>query len=333
MSDLTSAAQQPAAGGRFSRSSRYLDVLARAGLPVIILAVILFGTLTSPVFFTAGNFLNVLTNMSIVGIVVVAMTYVLVVGGLADLSVPATIACGAILSLGLQTSLGTAGAFIVAVLAATLTGLVNGLLVGYARVNAIIVTLGMGTVILGIVQAVVGGVIVYGADPHSADFVKSRLFGIPMVAVIFIVIAVIGHIILTHTFWGRWTVATGGNYSAAEASAVPVRAVRAGAFVFTGLAAGVSGGLLGLTLQAARPEVGAGYEFSAITAVVVGGISIMGGFGSILRAMAGLVFVQLLTNVMVLQGVRTPVQGLALGVLIAAAVGADLALRKRGVVS
>ena len=125
--------------------------------------------------------------------------------------------------------------------------------------------------------------------------------------------------------------ATGGNYPAAEASAVHVRLVRAGAFVLTGLAGGVSGGLLGLTLQSARPLVGAGYEFSAITAVVVGGVSILGGFGSIPRAIAGLVFVQLLTNVMVLQGVRTPVQGLALGALIAAAVAADVMLRKRGV--
>lgn len=332
MSDITSAAQQPT-GARFSRASRYLDLVARGGLPFIILAIIVFGSLTSPVFFTTGNFLNVLTNMSIVGIVVVAMTYVLVVGGLADLSVPATIACGAILSLALQTQLGTGGAFLVAVLVAGATGLINGLLIGYARVNAIIVTLGMGTIILGIVQAMVGGVIVYGADPHSADFIKSRLFGMPMVVVLFIIIAIIGHLILSHTFWGRWTMATGGNYSAAEASAVPVRAVKAGAFVFTGLAAGISGGLLGLTLQAARPMVGTGYEFSAITAVVVGGVSIVGGFGSVPRAIAGLVFVQLLTNVMVLQGVRTPVQGLALGILIAGAVGADLALRKRGVVS
>jgi ribose/xylose/arabinose/galactoside ABC-type transport system permease subunit len=333
MSDATSVVQQPSSGARFSRASRYLDLVARGGLPFIILAVIVFGSLTSPVFFTTGNFLNVLTNMSIVGIVVVAMTYVLVVGGLADLSVPATIACGAILSLALQTQLGTGGAFLVAVLVAGATGLINGLLIGYARVNAIIVTLGMGTIILGIVQAMVGGVIVYGADPHSADFIKSRPFGMPMVVVLFILIAIIGHLILSHTFWGRWTMATGGNYSAAEASAVPVRAVKAGAFVFTGLAAGISGGLLGLTLQAARPMVGTGYEFSAITAVVVGGVSIVGGFGSVPRAIAGLVFVQLLTNVMVLQGVRTPVQGLALGILIAGAVGADLALRKRGVVS
>ena len=110
-----------------------------------------------------------------------------------------------------------------------------------------------------------------------------------------------------------------------------MRAVRAGAFVITAFAAGISGGLLGLTLQSARPLVGQGYEFSAITAVVVGGVSIMGGFGSIPRAMAGLVFVQLLTNVMVLQGVRTPIQGFVLGLLIAGAVALDIALRKRGV--
>ena len=333
MSDISSTAPTGTPDSRFSGAGRYLDVVARGGLPFIILVVIVFGSLTSPVFFTTGNLLNVLTNMSIVGIVVVAMTYVLVVGGLADLSVPATIACGAILSLALQASLGTGGAFLVAVLVAAATGLVNGLLIGYARVNAIIVTLGMGTIILGIVQALVGGVIVYGANPASADFVKSRLFGMPMVVVIFAVIAVIGHVILAHTFWGRWTTATGGNYSAAEASAVPVRAVKAGAFVLTGLASGISGGLLGLTLQSARPLVGTGYEFSAITAVVVGGVSIIGGFGSIPRAIAGLIFVQLLTNVMVLQGVRTPVQGLALGVLIAGAVAADLALRRRGVVA
>lgn len=318
--------------GRFGRQNRYLDMAARGGLPFAILAVLVYGTLASPVFFTTGNFVNVLTSMSIVGIVVIAMTFVLVVGGLADLSVPATIACGAILSLALQPAIGTAPAFLVAVSVAGLTGLVNGLLIGYAGVNPIIVTLGIGTIVLGIVQAAVGGVIVYGTDPASAELVKGRIVGIPIVVIIFLVIAVIGDFVLSRTFWGRWTIATGGNYSAAEASAVPVRAVKAGAFVIVGVASGISGGLLGLTLQSARPLVGTGYEFSAITAVVVGGVSIMGGYGSIPRAIAGLAFVQLLTNVMVLQGIRTPIQGLALGALIAGAVAADIALRKRGVV-
>lgn len=317
-------------GDRFTRGSKFVDALSKAGLLIAILAVVLYGSIANAAFFSTGNFLNVLTSMSIVGIVVVGMTFVLVVGGLADLSVPATIACGAILSLGLQPMIGPVPSFVVAVALAGAIGLLNGVLVGYFGVNPIIATLGVGTIGLGIVQAAVGGVIVYGTNPASAELVKGRLFGIPVVALIFAAIAVVGHILLSRSFWGRWTLATGGNYSAAEASAVPVRAVKAGAFVITGLAAGVSGGLLGLTLQSARPLVGTGYEFSAITAVVVGGVSIIGGFGSVPRAIAGLVFVQLLTNVMVLEGVRTPVQGFVLGTLIVCAVGMDAALRKRG---
>src|SRR5690606_20656886 len=183
----------------------------------------------------------------IIGIVVIGMTFVLVVGGLADLSVPATVACGAILSLALQPAVGPVPAFLIAIGLAGLCGVVNGYLIGYVGINPIIATLGVGTIVLGIVQAAVGGVIVYGSDPASADFVKSRIFGIPAVAVIFLAVALAGHFLLSHSFWGRWTVATGGNYRAAKASAVPVRAVKAGAFVIVALAGGLSGGLLGLT--------------------------------------------------------------------------------------
>ena len=176
-----------------------------------------------------------------------------------------------------------------------------------------------------------GGVIVYGTNPATADFVKGRIFGIPVLVLVFAVVAIAGHLVLSRSFWGRWTMATGGNPIAAEASAVPVRAVRAGAFVLSGLCGGLSGALLGLTLQSARPLVGVGYEFSAITAVIVGGISINGGAGSVPRAIIGLLFVQLLTNVMVLNGVRTPDQAFVLGVLIVVAVALDMALRRRGI--
>ncbi|RUX37533.1 ABC transporter permease, partial [Mesorhizobium sp. M7A.F.Ca.CA.001.06.1.1] len=138
---------------RFTRGSRLVDVLSKAGLAFAIVAVMLYGSLVSPAFFTSGNLLNVLTSMSIVGIVVVGMTFVLVVGGLADLSVPATIACGAILSLGLQPMIGPLPAFLLAVGLAGLIGLLNGGLVGYVGINPIIATLGVGTIGLGIVQA------------------------------------------------------------------------------------------------------------------------------------------------------------------------------------
>lgn len=331
MTISTPAMPQETSKARFNRGNRLVELLSRAGLLIAILAVVLYGSIASPVFFTTGNLVNVLTSMAIVGIVVVGMTFVLVVGGLADLSVPATIACGAILSLALQPVIGPIPAIVAAIALAGACGLLNGFLVGYVGINPIIATLGVGTIVLGIVQAAVGGVIVYGTDPAIASVVKGRVFGIPAIVLIFLVIAVIGNFVLSRSFWGRWTIATGGNYQATEASAVPIRAVRAGAFVITALCAGLSGTLLGLTLQSARPEVGAGYEFSAITAVVVGGVSIMGGFGSVPRAIAGLIFVQILTNVMVLQGVRTPIQGFVLGLLIAVAVALDVALRRRGV--
>lgn len=315
---------------RFRSQTPLVVIASRGGLLLAILAVAVVGALTSPMFLTSGNLLNVLTNMSIIGIVVVGMTFVLVVGGLADLSVPATIACGAILSLALQPVIGPLPAFVLAIALAGLCGLVSGVLVGYVGINPIIATLGVGTIVLGIVQSVVGGVIVYGTNPATADIVKGRILGIPVLVLIFLAVALAGHYVLSRSYWGRWTMATGGNAIAAQASAVPVRAVRAGAFVLTGLCAGLSGALLGLTLQSARPMIGAGYEFSAITAVVVGGISISGGSGSVPRAMIGLLFVQLLTNVMVLNGVRTPDQGFILGALIAAAVALDVALRRRG---
>ena len=325
---LASAGDAPA--GRYDRGGRPGALLSRAALGFAIAAVLIYGALASPVFFTAGNFNNILLSMAIVGIAVVGMTFVLVVGGLADLSVPATIACGAILSLSLQPDIGPLPAFLAAVALAGCCGAFSGWLVGYIGINPIIATLGVGTIVLGIVQAAVGGVIVYGSDPATAAFVKGSLFGIPMIVGAFALVTLLGHFILSSTWWGRWTFATGGNIRAARASAVPVRAVRAGAFIISGLCAGFSGGLLGLTLQSARPLVGTGYEFSAITAVVVGGVSIMGGAGSIPRAIAGLVFVQLLTNVMVLEGVRTPIQGFVLGLLIAVAVALDVALRRRG---
>lgn len=331
MTDAPVTSHVSSPDNRFQRNNYVLELLSKAGLALAILAVVTFGAVSSQVFLTTGNLLNILTSMAIIGIVVVGMTFVLVVGGLADLSVPATIACGAILSLALQPAIGTVPAFAAAIALAGFCGLISGVLVGYVGINPIIATLGVGTIVLGIVQAAVGGVIVYGTDPTSAEFVKSRFLGIPIIVLIFLAVSVLGHLVLARTIWGRWTYATGSNIKAATASAVPVRAVTAGAFVITGVCSGLSGGLLGLTLQSARPLVGTGYEFSAITAVVVGGVSIMGGFGSVPRAVLGLIFVSVLTNAMVLQGVRTPVQGFALGLLIAVAVAFDVALRRRGV--
>lgn len=304
---------------------------ARLGLPAGILATLIAGALVSDRFLTVQNLTNVLINMSIIGIIVVGMTFVFVTRGLADLSVPATVAVGGLLVLGLESSIGTLAAAVVGVLAAAIAGAVNGWLIGYAGLNPVITTLASGTIVLGIAQVFVGGVIVYGDNPEAQAFLTGRVFGvIPVIVLIFLAVVIMGHLLLSRSVLGRWSYAVGSNPSATGASAVPVKRVRAFAFLLTGTLSGFSGVLLGLTLQTARPGIGMGYEFDAITAVVVGGVSLLGGSGTVLYAFGGLLFVQLLTNIMVLLGVPTEPQGLVKGALIVGAVAIDVALRRRG---
>ena len=301
------------------------------GLPAGVLLLVVVGTLLSDKFLSISNLTNVLISMSIVGLIVVGMTFVFISRGLADLSVPATVGIGGILVLGLQPSLGSLIAGIVGVLAASVAGLVNGVLIGWFKVNPVIATLAVGSIVLGAAQAFVGGVIVYGTDSETQDLINSRILGgIPVIVIIFLTVALLGHILLSRTAIGRYTYAVGSNSSASEASAAPVKFTRAFAFLLTGALGGFAGVILGLSLQTARPIMGIGYEFDAITAVVVGGVSLLGGVGSIPRAMGGLLFVQLLTNIMVLQGVPSPVQGIAKGAMIAGAVALDVYLRRRG---
>jgi len=301
------------------------------GLPAGVVLVLIVGSILSDKFLSVSNLTNVLISMSIVGLIVVGMTFVFISRGLADLSVPATVGLGGILVLGLQPSLGSLVAGIVGVLAAAVAGFINGGLIGWARVNPVIATLAVGTIVLGVAQAFVGGVIVYGTDTATQDFINSRILGgVPVIVLIFLSVAALGHILLSRTTIGRYTYAVGSNPAASEASAVPVKFTRAFAFLLTGALGGFAGVILGLSLQTARPTLGIGYEFDAITAVVVGGVSLLGGVGSIPRAMSGLLFVQLLTNIMVLQGVPSPVQGIAKGAMIAGAVALDVYLRRRG---
>lgn len=300
------------------------------GMPLGIVLLLVVGAILSDRFLTVGNLVNVLINISILGVIVVGMTFVFITRGLADLSVPATVAVGAILTLALQPAIGTVPAALVAILVALAAGGINGLLIGYARINPVITTLAVSTIVLGVAQWSVGGVIVYGSDPAAQAFLNGRVFGIPMIVLVFLVVAIAGHLVLSRTTLGRWVYAAGSNPDATRASAVPVARTRATAFVLTAGLSGLAGVLLGVTLQTARPGIGVGYEFDAITAVVVGGISLLGGTGSVPRALGGLLFVALLNNILVLQGVPTPVQGIAKGLLIIGAVSLDIYLRRKG---
>lgn len=305
------------------------SVLSVLSIPLAIVALMVLGSFVSPSFLTARNLVNILNAYSAVGLAAIGSTFVAVCGGLADLSIPANVAMGALVALGAQALVGPVAAALLGILVASLGGLVNGVLIGYVRINPIIVTLGSGFLLLGLSQLLVGGGIVYSEPSAFGSFVAGNLLGVPVAVWTFFVVALILHIVLSRTPFGRWNFAVGGNYEASAASAVPVRFTRAAAFVLTGLLSGMCGVLIALSIGQARPIIGTGYEFVAISAVVLGGTSLFGGRGSILRTVGGVIILALISNLIVLIGLPTPSTGLATGTIILLVVAIDAYLRRR----
>lgn len=329
MTEVAQVPSQTTDDARHTELSARTVLISRLGLPILIVALLIAGSFISDRFLTSQNLTNLLNGAAIAGIVAVGMTFVVLIGGLADLSVPATVATGAIIVLSLGEELGVVGALVLAVVACAAVGAFNGLLIGYLRLNPIVVTLGVSVVSLGIAQALVQGAIVYIETPDARAVVIARYLGIPFGVWLLLVVVAVAHWVLTRTAWGRSVYAVGGNYSASRSTALPVRRIKATVFVASAAMAGLAGAVLALQLGQARPIIGSGYEFSAITAVVVGGTSILGGVGGVLRTVGGLILIALVTNLLVLSGVPTPAQGMVTGAIIIAAVGLDLRLRRR----
>jgi ribose transport system permease protein len=304
-------------------------LLGVVSIPLAIVALIVLGSFVSPSFLTVRNLLNVLNAYSAVGLAALGSTFVAICGGMADLSIPANVAMGALVALGAQPLIGPVPAACLGILVASLGGLLNGLLVGYMRINPIIVTLGTGFLLLGLSQLLIGGGIVYAEPSAFGSFVGGTVLGVPVFVWVFLLVALILHVVLSKTPFGRWTFAVGGNYDASATSAVPVRFTKAVAFVLTGMLAGMCGVLIALANGSARPIIGAGYEFVAITAVVLGGTSLFGGRGSILRTLGGVLIMALIGNLIVLIGLPTPSTGFVTGTIVLIVVGVDAYLRRR----
>jgi ribose transport system permease protein len=304
-------------------------LLSVLSIPLSIVVLMVLGSIVSPSFLTIRNLINILNAYSAVGLAALGTTFVAVCGGLADLSIPANVAMGALVALGAEPLVGPVLAALLGILVACLGGLINGILIGYMRINPIIVTLGTGFLLLGLAQLFVGGGIVYAGESGFRSFVAGNLLGVPVFVWIFFVVALILHVVLSRTAFGRWNFAVGGNYDASAASAVPVRLTRAAAFVLTGMLSGMCGVMIALSIGQARPIIGAGYEFVAITAVVIGGTSLFGGRGSILRTVGGVIILALISNLIVLIGWPTPATGLATGTILLVVVAIDAYLRRR----
>jgi ribose/xylose/arabinose/galactoside ABC-type transport system permease subunit len=297
---------------------------------VFILLVVAGAALLGTKFLSTQNFLNIGQAVTFTGFAALGMLFVTTSGGFVDLSIPAAIGGAGVITLALmEGGVPPLLAIAAGVLSGLVLGLINGVLIGVVRANPVLTTLGTNTAALGVALIFTQGDYVYTQDPFFTQIGQGRLFGIiPNIIIIVAIVAVIAHMLLTYTVFGRWVYPTGGNYAAARAAGVPVRRVMIAVFAISGTFAAIGGVLLASLLGSARTTAGAGMEFNAIAAVAIGGNSIFGGAGTVARTVIGVLIVGVLNNLMILLGIPAESQDIVKGALIAGAVFLDLRLRR-----
>ena len=308
-------------------SKRWIDNVPAVIWLLVVLAI--FGSLI-PNFFLVSNLIDSTRQLGETGLVVLAMTVTILSGGI-DLSV------GSIFGLANITMLVLLNIFawpLYAAIPATLLvtgciGLINGILVGYLRLRAFLTTL----VTLIIVRAVVDMLLLNYAQPVSAanfdspvwDFIgDGDIFELPFSLVLYGVVAIALHVVLSRTRPGWRILAVGGSRRSAHNVGLPVRGTICGTYVLSGLLCGLAGILYAARSNSAGSEVGLGLEVVAIAAAVLGGNSLGGGRGSIAKAIIGTVTIMLVTNGVVRVGLHSGGGSMVLGAVLFLAVFTDI---------
>ena len=305
------------------------------GVLLFLVALIVIFTLYNPMFLSARNIKNILTEVSIYGIIGVGMTYVILTGGI-DLAVGSLLAFAAISGAFLMQAL--AGDFfmgwLVAMLAAcavgTMAGYLHGKVVTRFGVPAFIVTLGGLTVWRGATLIVNDGAPVSGFNEALRWWGRGDVLGVPVPVLVFLVVALVGYIALRYTRYGRQVYAVGGNPEAARLSGLSVQSVVLSVYVITGFLAGLAGFLLCDRLGSAEAVAGTGYELRIIASVVIGGTSLFGGLGGVGGTIVGALLIGVLINGLVIMNVSAYYQQVVIGIIIVLAVGFDTYAKSRG---
>lgn len=307
-------------------SARRRSVPELAALLGVLGALFVFFAIKSPFFLTHDNIVNVLTAIAVTGIIAVPGTMLLIAGQV-DLSVGSGAAfCGVMMATVAQEHPIGLGV-VVAALAGTAVGAVNGFLVTVIGVNALITTLGMLAVLRGLTQVRAGGQTVTLAN-FSGLGTGRPAFGIPIPVLLLIAVIVIAVLAMRYTVYGRSLYAAGSNPTAARLVGVRTRKAIFIGFVLSGLGVALSGLILDSQLSAASPNAATGLELSVVTAIVLGGASLSGGRGTIQGTVVGLLIIGVLNNGLTLLNVSSFYQQVASGSLLITAVAFDQ-LRQR----
>ena len=316
-------------------SFEFVGFLEKYGVLLFLILLIILFTAYNPRFLSPRNITNILTEVSIYGIIGVGVTYVILTGGI-DLAVGSLLAfsamCGAYIvhALGGDVFMSWFVALFVACAVGTAVGYLQGKVITTFNVPPFIVTLGGMTIWRGATLIINDGGPISGFNESYRWWGRGDILGIPVPVLVFTIVAVIGFIALRYTRYGRQVYAVGGNPEAARLSGLNVKYVLTSVYIITGFLTGLAGFLLSARLGSAEAVAGSGYELRVIASVVIGGTSLFGGMGGVGGTVIGALLIGVLLNGLVMMNVSPYYQQVIIGTIIVLAVAFDTYAKSRG---
>ncbi|RCS22124.1 ABC transporter permease [Phyllobacterium salinisoli] len=298
--------------------SEHAQVLSIA---VFFLACLMFFSATTDTFLTLGNILNVLRQAAPILVVAVAMTLVIITGGI-DLSVGSQVAlinavAAVIMAMGYPWPMVVIGM----IAFGALLGIAQGWFVAYQGIPAFIVTLAGLSILRGFALYLTQGYSIPIKDvPGFFWLGRGEFLGLPVPAIIAILVAVIGYVIIAYTKYGRQVVAVGSNLEAARRVGMPAKWIVASVYMVSGIACALAGLLIAARLGSGSSNAAVGFELQVIAAVVLGGTSLMGGRGSILGTVLGTLTIAVIGNGLILMHISPFFTQIVTGAIILVAI-------------
>lgn len=296
---------------------------------ILLLVEIVVFALLADNFLTYRNFQTVLRNSTDLAVVAIGMTMVILVGGI-DISAGSALGVVAIVvGWMLQAEMPPALIVLVALLLSTAIGSINGLLIAYARIPDIIATLGMSNILRALIFGMLGGQWLTGLPGVFAPLIRGSVFGIPYSLLLIIVLYALFWWILAFRPFGRHIYAVGNSAEVATLAGIPARRVRVATYAMMGALVGFASLLYIGRLGSVEITVGNDLGMSAIAAVVIGGAAITGGRGSVVGTLAGVFFMAIMKNGILLLGIPSLWERAVVGALIIISVAVDIVITKR----
>lgn len=296
---------------------------------VLVVLVIAF-SIANPRFLSPTNILTLIRQVSMFGIASIGMTFVILLGDI-DLSVGSIISFVNIICAYFMVHKGMNMwlAIIITLALSTVIGLINGFMVSTIGMPALIATFAVQTTFQGFALIISGGLPINGFTDNFRVFGQGYVGIVPVPVIIMAACFGIGSFILNKTYFGRYFYAVGGNIEAAKLSGIRVGRVKYLVFAISGFFAGLAGLVMLSRVNSGMANAGLGYEFDVITCVVLGGVSVTGGYGKISGVVCGTFIIGALQNGMVLMNINSYVQNVVMGIVLALAVGFDCIQKKR----